>query len=97
VTIVPTARSSTNWPDPSLKTHEPREARHPQAILIDSGRFPGFLPTHCARPWVEARNMRAVDHLGLEWRSTFRIATRARPVPPRIVRAFQQDLEAAAQ
>jgi hypothetical protein len=94
--IVRTARSSTNWPEPSLKTHESREARHPQAILIDSGRFLGFLPTHCARPRVEARNMRAIDHLGLDWRSTFRIATRARPVPARIVRVFQRDLEAAA-
>lgn len=68
-----------------------------QAILIASGRFLGFLPTHYAAPWVERREMRAIEHLGLAWRSPFFIATRARPLPPQIVRVFEQDLEAAVR
>ena len=68
-----------------------------QAILIASGRFLGFLPTHYARPWVASGEMRAIDHLGIEWRSPFLLATRARPLPPQIVRIFQQDLLAALQ
>ena len=68
-----------------------------QAILIASGRFLGFLPTHYARPWVASGEMRAIDHLGIEWRSPFLLATRARPLPPQIVRVFQQDLLAALQ
>jgi DNA-binding transcriptional LysR family regulator len=70
-----------------------------QAILIASGCFLGFLPTHYARRWVEAGEMRAIDHLGLEWRSQFQVATRIRPDPPQIARVFLQDcittLEAA--
>ena len=50
-----------------------------QAILIASGRFLGFLPTHYARPWVALGEMRAIDHLGIDWRSPFLLATRARP------------------
>ena len=50
-----------------------------QAILIASGRFLGFLPTHYARPWVASGEMRAVDHLGIEWRSPFFLATRGEP------------------
>ena len=68
-----------------------------QAILIASGRFLGFLPTHYARPWVASGEMRAIDHLGIEWRSPFLLATRARPLPPQIVRVFQQELLAALQ
>ena len=66
-----------------------------QAILIASGRFLGFLPTHYARPWVASGEMRAVDHLGIEWRSPFFLATRASPQPPQIVRVFRDDMVAA--
>ncbi|HMQ92649.1 MAG TPA: LysR family transcriptional regulator [Amaricoccus sp.] len=66
-----------------------------QAILIASGCFLGFLPTHYARPWVEAGEMRPIDHLGLAWRSPFQVATRVRPDPPQIVRLFLQDLQSA--
>ena len=66
-----------------------------QAILIASGRFLGFLPTHYARPWVASGEMRAIDHLGIEWRSPFLLATRARPLPPQIVRVFRDDMVAA--
>jgi DNA-binding transcriptional LysR family regulator len=37
-----------------------------QAILIASGCFLGYLPTHYARPWTTAGEMRQIDHLGLE-------------------------------
>lgn len=67
-----------------------------QAILIASGCFLGYLPTHYARPWMAAGEMRQFDHLGLEWRSTFYVAARARPKPPQIVRVFLQDLQAVA-
>ena len=63
------------------------------AILIESGCFLGFLPTHFARLWVDAGEMRSFDHLALAWRSIFHVATRARPVPPQIVRVFLQDLQ----
>lgn len=66
-----------------------------QAILVASGRFLGFLPTHYARPWVTAGEMRPIDHLGIEWRSPFVIATRSSPPPPLIVRVFRQDMLAA--
>ena len=66
-----------------------------QAILIASGRFLGFLPTHYARPWVASGEMRAIDHLGIEWRSPFFLATRVSPQPPQIVRVFRDDMVAA--
>ncbi|WP_198649879.1 LysR family transcriptional regulator [Zobellella maritima] len=66
-----------------------------QAILITSGRFLGFLPTHYARPWVERGEMRVFDHLGLSWQSEFTMAMRATPAPQDIVRLFAEDIEAS--
>ena len=39
--------------------------------------------------------MRTIDHLGIEWRSPFFLATRASPQPPQIVRVFRDDMVAA--
>lgn len=64
-----------------------------QAILIASGRFLGFLPTHYAKQWVERGEMRSFDHLGLSWTSKFTLAMRQSPSPRHIVEAFVKDLE----
>jgi len=66
-----------------------------QALLICSGRFLGFLPTHYARQWVEAGEMRAFDHLNLSWQSEFSLAVRASPAPQNIVQVFIRDIEAS--
>lgn len=68
-----------------------------QALLINSGSFLGFLPTHYARQWVETGEMRALDHLDLSWQSEFSLAMRASPAPQNIVRVFAADIEAAIQ
>ncbi|WP_240476436.1 LysR family transcriptional regulator [Marinobacterium rhizophilum] len=66
-----------------------------QAILITSGSFLGFLPTHYAHQWVESGEMRALDHLNLSWESEFSLAVRASPAPQNIVQVFVKDIEAA--
>ncbi len=64
-----------------------------QAMLIESGCFLGFLPGHYAKRWVEKQRMREIDHLDLQWRSPFYVATRAGTTPPLVVRAFIQEIE----
>ncbi len=68
-----------------------------QAILITSGSFLGFLPSHYARRWVESGEMRAFDHLDLCWNSEFSLAVRASPAPQNIVQVFVKDIEAALE
>lgn len=63
-----------------------------QVVLIRSGAFLGFLPTHFARKWVERGEMRAIDLPGLGWRSQFYIAHRAHPDLPQVARLFVDDL-----
>lgn len=65
-----------------------------QAILITSGSFLGFLPTHYARQWVERGEMRAIDHLDLSWQSEFSMAMRVSPAPQEFVRIFADDVVA---
>jgi LysR family transcriptional regulator, transcriptional activator for bauABCD operon len=63
-----------------------------QAVLISSGCFLGFLPTHFAQHWVERGEMRRISLPSLGWRSTFFAATRRQPNPPQIVSVFLQDV-----
>ncbi|MFC6671945.1 LysR family transcriptional regulator [Marinobacterium aestuariivivens] len=68
-----------------------------QALLIQSGSFLGFLPTHYAYQWVESGEMRAFEHLNLSWQSEFSLAMRASPAPQNIVQVFVGDIEAALE
>lgn len=68
-----------------------------QAILITSGSFLGFLPTHYARQWVERGEMRSFDHLQLSWQSEFSMAMRASPISQEVVRIFVEDVEASTK
>ncbi len=63
-----------------------------QAMLVRSGCFLGFLPTHFARPWVQQNEMRQIRGLELEWQSQFYVALRARPTPPEIAVIFARDI-----
>lgn len=65
------------------------------AILINSGKFMGFLPTHYARQWVDRDQMRAIDHLGLRWQSNIELATRTSPTHQNIVRVFLEDIQSS--
>ncbi len=66
-----------------------------QAILITSGSFLGFLPTHYAEQWVASGELRAFDHLDLSWHSDFCLAMRTSPAPQNIVSVFIEDIEEA--
>lgn len=66
-----------------------------QAILITSGSFMGFLPVHYAQQWVEKGEMRALEHLGLNWSSDFQLAVRSSPAPKNITQVFVEDIEAS--
>lgn len=66
-----------------------------QAILITSGSFIGFLPSHYAAQWVQSGEMRAIDHLNLNWQSDFSLAMRRSPAPQNIVKVFVKDIEEA--
>lgn len=65
------------------------------AILINSGKFMGFLPIHYARQWVEKDQMRAIDHLGLLWQSNIELATRTSPIHKNIAKVFLEDIQAS--
>ncbi|WP_432474101.1 LysR family transcriptional regulator [Amphritea sp. HPY] len=63
-----------------------------QAIMIASGSFIGFLPTHYAQRWVENNEMRAIEHLNLSWNSQFHLVTKVSPAPQNIVKVFIKDI-----
>lgn len=63
-----------------------------QAMLIRSGSFLGFLPSHFARKWVARGEMRAIDRPGIGWQSQFYIAHRMQPDLPQVARQFIDDL-----
>ncbi len=48
----------------------------PQLILLLSGRYTGFLPTHVAAPWVEAGRLRALRPDVFVYRCSFDFITR---------------------
>ncbi|WP_448955528.1 LysR family transcriptional regulator [Labrys neptuniae] len=66
-----------------------------QVMLIRSGCFLGFLPVHFAQKWVQAREMRRIDGIGLGWRSQFYIALRVQPEPTEVARLFARDMAQA--
>lgn len=63
-----------------------------QAMLIRSGSFLGFLPSHFARKWVERGEMRSIALPGIGWRSQFYIAHRTQPDLPQVAQKFIDDL-----
>lgn len=63
-----------------------------QALLINSGCFMGFLPSHYAKQWVDRGEMRALIPLELNWQSGFQLAVRNTPPPGYMVSCFIEDL-----
>jgi DNA-binding transcriptional LysR family regulator len=65
------------------------------ATLILSGRYIGYLPTHCAAPWVERRQMRSLLPTRLAYESLFELITRKGVERTSALQAFIEDLQAA--
>jgi DNA-binding transcriptional LysR family regulator len=63
-----------------------------QAILILSGAYIGFLPTHYAAHWVERGEMRQIGPGRYGMQSPFCAATRKATAPPAILNVFMTDL-----
>jgi DNA-binding transcriptional LysR family regulator len=64
------------------------------ATLILSGRYIGYLPTHCAAPWVERRLMRSLLPARLAYESLFELITRKGVERTPALQAFLEDLQA---
>src|SRR5215468_11567166 len=64
------------------------------ATLILSGRYIGYLPTHCAAPWVERRQMRTLLPAKLAYESLFELITRKGVERTPALQAFIEDLQA---
>src|SRR5262245_30207555 len=65
------------------------------ATLILSGRYIGYLPTHCAAPWVERASMRSLLPAQLAYESLFELITRKGVERTPALQAFLEDLQAA--
>jgi DNA-binding transcriptional LysR family regulator len=65
------------------------------ATLILSGRYIGYLPTHCAAPWVERRLMRSLLPARLAYQSLFESITRKGVERTPALQVFLEDLKAA--
>ncbi|MEX0696327.1 MAG: LysR family transcriptional regulator [Dongiaceae bacterium] len=65
------------------------------AVLVLSGRYIGYLPTHYAAPWVERGQMRPLLPRELAYHSLFEVATRKGTHRTLVVRAFLDDLRRA--
>ena len=67
-----------------------------QAILILTGAYIGFLPTHYAKQWVDAGQMRQIASEQLTSTWPFSSITRRGGAQPTVLRAFVDDLMAHA-
>lgn len=65
------------------------------ALLILSGRYVGYLPTHYAARWEADGRMRAIRPDRLGYASTFEVATLRSGARLRVPNAFLEDLTAA--
>jgi DNA-binding transcriptional LysR family regulator len=65
------------------------------AVLVLSGRYIGYLPTHYAAPWVERGHMRPLLPRDLAYHSLFEVTTRKGTHRILVVRAFLDDLRRA--
>ena len=83
--------------DPGLNFRPTATANNMEAIatLILSGRYIGYLPTHCAAPWVERRLMRSLLPARLAYESLFESITRKGVERTPALQAFLEDLQAA--
>lgn len=68
-----------------------------QAILILSGAYVGFLPTHYAARWVESGDLKQLLPNRRFPQSTFSAVSRRGATTPLILRTFLEDLERAAR
>lgn len=68
-----------------------------QALLILSGAYIGFLPTHYAAQWVANGKMRQIDPERFSSLWPFTAITRRGTALPLILRAFMEDLEASCR
>lgn len=66
-------------------------------MLIRSGRFLGFLPDHCARPWIAKGEMRAIQPKELRFDARFHVITRKSVDLELSATSFIQDLRHAHQ
>ena len=67
------------------------------AILIISGAYLGFLPSHFAAQWVKNCEMRQLAATQLQLMSPFDLISRRGVAPPPILQAFLEDLEACSR
>ncbi|MBP5102435.1 LysR family transcriptional regulator [Pseudomonas protegens] len=67
------------------------------AILIISGAYLGFLPTHFAAQWVTCGDMRQLAPKRLRLMSPFDVITRRGSTPPPILEVFLEDLAACSR
>ena len=64
------------------------------ALLVLSSRFVGFLPTHCAEPWIRAGSMKAIRPDILHYSAQFELIVRRNRPPNSFVDAFIEDVMA---
>jgi LysR family transcriptional regulator, transcriptional activator for bauABCD operon len=65
------------------------------AILLLSGRFIGFLPTHYAKQWVDSTQLRSILEKELGYVSNHALITKSGVKKSEILTAFTRDLKAA--
>ena len=58
------------------------------ALLIQSGRYIGFLPDHCARPYIDSGRMKRVRPDRYSYDTRFFAIVKRNPKPARIARVF---------
>jgi len=66
-----------------------------QAMLILSGRFVGFLPSHIGDGWVKAGQMRSIKPSTYRFLSSHYVAYRKRNAQQPLVKAFVENLRAS--
>ena len=67
-----------------------------QAMLILSGRFIGFLPSHIGEGWVKAGRMRSIKPSSYRFLSSHFAAYRRRTAQQPLIKAFIEDLRVAS-
>lgn len=71
-----------------LRTSARVQSEEALAVLILSDRYLGFLPSHVARPFIDAGRMRTLLPASTRYPSTMAAVTRRRPAPGRSATLF---------
>jgi DNA-binding transcriptional LysR family regulator len=62
------------------------------AAMVLSGVYAGFLPAHYAKPWVLAKQLKAIAPRALNYQCRYVCILRKHPEPLRVAQAFQMCL-----